>query len=132
MYPPVPALWGRIANETHTFSNPLYDPDVTDDRSLLGKLFSDPDIRTVESITIKKDTMVMVIPACLHYDDRVWMNAEEFLPSRWNKDPKIIQENFTTARKARQSTWGKQFRGLYCFSCYFARYSFNISYYDCF
>jgi cytochrome P450/nicotinamidase-related amidase len=106
MYPPVPALWGRIANETHTFTNPLYDPDVEDERSFFGKIFSEPDIRTLESITIKKDTMVMVIPACLHYDDRIWMNAEEFLPSRWNKDPRIIQENFTTARKARQSTWG--------------------------
>ena len=69
-------------------------------------MFSKPDIRTVESIIIKKDTMIMVIPSCLHYDDRFWMNPDEFLPSRWDKDPRIIQENTTIARKVRQSVWG--------------------------
>lgn len=108
MYPPVPALWGRIANKTHTVDNPLYDSSVRDERSFWRKMiFADPDIRTIESITIKKDTMVMVIPACLHYDDRIWMNPEVFMPSRWDKDPRIIQDNFTTARKARQSVWGE-------------------------
>jgi len=42
----------------------------------------------------------------LHYDDRIWLNPEEFLPSRWDKDPSIIKENTTTARKARNTVWG--------------------------
>ena len=55
---------------------------------------------------MKKDTMVFCIPSCLHYDDRIWLNPEEFLPSRWDKDPSIIKENTTTARKARKTVWG--------------------------
>lgn len=106
MYPPVPTLWGRVAKETHSFSNPLYDEKIKDERGLLSKVFgAQPDIRTVESITIKKDTVVMVIPAVFHYDDRFWMQSEEFLPSRWDKDPHIINENFTIVRNKRASVW---------------------------
>jgi hypothetical protein len=106
MYPPVPTLWGRVAKETHAFDNPLYDENVKDERGLLSKVIgTQPDIRTVEIITIKKDTVVMVIPAVFHYDDRFWMQPEEFLPSRWDKDPHIINENFTVVRNKRASVW---------------------------
>ena len=107
MYPPVPTLWGRVAKETHSFDNPLYDETVKDERSLLSKLIgTQPDLRTIETVTIKKDTVVMVIPAVYHYDDRFWMNAEEFLPSRWDNDPHIINENLTAVRGKRASVWG--------------------------
>lgn len=107
MYPPVPTLWGRVAKETHSFDNPLYDETVKDERSLLSKLIgTQPDFRTIETVTIKKDTVVMVIPAVYHYDDRFWMNADEFLPSRWDNDPHIINENLTAVRGKRASVWG--------------------------
>lgn len=106
MYPPVPALWPRCATKTHSMDNPLYDPTVEDNRSILGKLFSNRDIRMQQEIKIKKGTAIFVVPSCLHYDDRVWMNPEEFLPQRWDKDPKVINENATTDRKARKSMWG--------------------------
>jgi cytochrome P450 len=106
MYPPVPVLWARIANKTHSFDNPLYDATVEDKRGILGRIFSKPDFRTVKSITIKKDTMVFTVPACLHYDDRFWLNPEEFVPSRWDKDPSIIKSNTTTVRLARKTCWG--------------------------
>ena len=106
MYPPVPTLWGRVAKETHSFDNPLYDEKVKDKRGFLSKVIgTQPDIRTVETVTIKKDTVVMVIPAVFHYDDRFWMQSEEFLPARWDKDPHIINENFTSVRNVRSSVW---------------------------
>lgn len=105
MYPPVPTLWGRIANKTHTFANPLFDDTIKDERGLFGKIFSQPDIRTVPSVTIKKDTCVFVIPGPFHYDDRIWQNAEDFLPERWDKDPTIIKPS-TLIRKKRETTWG--------------------------
>lgn len=48
MYPPVPTLWGRVAKETHSFDNPLYDEKVKDKRGFLSKVIgTQPDIRTV-------------------------------------------------------------------------------------
>ena len=132
MYPPVPVLWARIANKTHSFDNPLYDATVEDKRGILGRIFSKPDFRTVKSITIKKDTMVFTVPACLHYDDRFWLNPEEFLPSRWDKDPRIIKSNTTTVRLARKTCWGalalskeediEARQEYFCNSCLFSSY----------
>lgn len=105
LYPPVPTLWARIANKTHVWPNPLYDESIKDERGFLAKMFFKPDIRTVQDITIKKGTNIFVIPGPFHYDDRIWQNAEVFLPSRWDKDPLIIKD-WSTARKKRATTWG--------------------------
>jgi len=91
MYPPVPALWGRIAKKTHMFANPVYDETAKDERCFVAKLLTNPDIRTQSHITVKKDTIVFAIPAVLHHDDRFWMNPDEFNPSRWNEDPLVIK-----------------------------------------
>jgi cytochrome P450 len=91
MYPPVPALFPRKALADQIMDNPLYDKDaLPKKRSLVSKLFGPTPITEQKTITIKKGTVIMVIPSLIHYDDRFWVMSEEFRPQRWDKQPDVL------------------------------------------
>lgn len=105
MYPPVPTLWARVAKKTHTFANPLYDPLIPPSRSWFPSIFGEPDIRTQKDITIPEGTHIFCFPPSFHYDDRMWLRPDEFIPSRWDNDPSILDGRKVAVRQDRSSQW---------------------------
>jgi hypothetical protein len=107
-YPPVPLLWPRKATCDQEMVNPLYTAPPLQ-RSFFSKLFDPTPIEEQPTLKIKKDTVIILLPAVLHYDDRFWVRPMEFLPDRWDKEPDLLQgDNVKIEARNRKS----QFPGL--------------------